>query len=104
MLALLATLWLCLGHRSFFGLLGFIAIYPLIVLFKRLGGPALRGLWQRWALLLLFSPVLLSAFARVRSTFALYTLAIICTIVIAVQHRREFVLAALAGLGLMALH
>jgi hypothetical protein len=99
LLALLAILWMCLGHLGFFASLGFILIYPVLVLI-RVAKPTLIAIVRRWAVWLLFSPVILTAVKRVRSTFFLYVLALVSALAIGVQRNRWVLVASMGGLAL----
>src|SRR5258708_4304358 len=95
-MAVLAVLWLVLGHRSFFASLGYVLAYPVILIVTRLPKQILRS----WPLLLLFSPVIYSAVQRARSTFVLYTLAIICILLIALQANKVVSVTAMVGVAI----
>jgi hypothetical protein len=102
LMSLLALLWVSLGNRRSLVLVGFVAIYPFIIVF-RLFKPFLRIAMRRWALLLLFSPVIIAAAKNARVTFLMYTVAFVSALLIAMQSRAGFVMAAMAGVLLFLL-
>lgn len=99
-MVILVIAWMSLGHRRFLTSLAYVVAYPGIFLLLRILQPTVRQLLKRWAVVLLFSPVLYSVVLRARSTFALYTAAICCSLLIVAQGRPALLYGAMAGLGI----
>ncbi len=74
----LALLWLFLGHKRFFQFTGYIVAYPLVVLFWKVPTYLLR----RWAALVFLLPDAYSTALSFRSTFVLYTFAVVSAVLI----------------------
>lgn len=98
-LVVFAALWLSLGHSAFFGFLAYVALFPGVLIFWKF--PKL--LLKRWPLFLLFAPLLYSAAKRARSTFTLYTLAIVAALIIAVHGNKLLTIGAMLSLGIFLL-
>lgn len=96
----LALAWLGLGHRAFFGFFGFVAAYPVFLLAR-----FVKLIIPRWPLLLLFSPVLYSGIQKARSTFVLYTAAMVSALIIAVTVVKALLVMAMLILAIfIAIH
>ncbi len=95
LIGLIAVAWLVIGRRRLPHALLYIVAYPLIVLFWRVPKLAFR----RWPLFIAFAPGIYRAISTFRTTYELYAVASICSIVIVTGSSKPLSLAATAGLA-----
>ena len=91
----LSILWLILGHIEFFKFIGYVVLYPAILVFGRI----LRLSFKYWPVLIILAPSAYAFFKRLRSTFVLYTLAMISCVIIMKSDSSIWIIPAMAILG-----
>jgi hypothetical protein len=89
-LALISLVWLLLRQKSYYEFLLYIMAYPAVLFWK-----GLKLLYRHWPLLIAFAPPLYLFFQRARATFALYSLATICAVVLLITRSEAVTLATI---------
>lgn len=95
LLGFIAVLWLALGNRRFRLFGGYVIAYPFVVVFWHLP----RFLFQNWAVVVAFSPAVYSIFTTFRTSFVLFSAALISAFVVCLSHNRPFTIACMALLA-----
>ncbi len=94
-IGLVAVVWGALGTRRAWKVIGYIAVYPLILLLWRI--PKL--LFKNWALLLIFAPAIESVIITLKRRFILGSFAILFALAISLTQRRSVLLFCMAFLS-----
>lgn len=98
-LGLVTIAWLLLGNARFFRYIGYILLYPCVVVFWHIPRTCLR----RWPILLAFSPAILPFLRSFRFYLALYGLSLISAVIIFVATATWQVIPAMVLLGSLLL-
>lgn len=96
LLAIVSLVFIVLGIKGSRNFLGYIAAYPLVVLFYKI--PKL--IFRNWALTIAFIPAIYELLRSFRFTFILITLASISCVTIALSFNPTFLIIAMGLLGL----
>jgi hypothetical protein len=95
------VLLIVLGWWGSLRLGGFVLAYPIVLLFWRIP----KRFYRKWAVLVVFLPVIVPAVARLRSTFLLYSLAAFGAVFILATNNRALIVVAVGCLTpLLAAH
>jgi hypothetical protein len=95
-LGLLAVAWIVLRTKRFLKTIGYVLVYPLVVLLWRI--PKL--LFRNWALLVVFAPAIESVLFTVKWRFTFGSLAILAGLGILLTNQREFLIVLMGVLML----
>jgi hypothetical protein len=82
LLGLVAVVWLTLGTKRVFRLFGFIAAYPLVLLWR-----VIKHAFKNWALLIVFAPAIESIVLKIKWRFILASFTIISALGICLTSR-----------------
>ncbi len=94
LLAVLSGAALLVSQKSFFSFLAYVISYPLLLSFWRL--PKL--LFRHWPTVVAFAPAIYLSLRRFRSTFALYTLVLVCATLVSFYDSGPSLTFAMFGL------
>jgi len=81
LMIVIAVLWLILGKRRFLQFIGYVLAYPLMLLLWKL--PKL--IFRRWLFVLALAPAFYDVLITFRSTFVLYSFAMMAGLLIAIS-------------------
>ena len=95
-LGLLSVAWIVLGTKRFLKTIGYVLVYPLVVLLWRI--PKL--LFRNWALLVVFAPAIESVLFTVKWRFTFGSLAILAGLGILLMNERGFLIVLMSVLML----
>jgi len=95
LLGIIAGLWLLLGNRRFMLFVGYVIAYPFVVAFWLLP----RVLFRNWAVVVAFSPAVHSILTTFRSSFVLFSAALISSFVICLAPSPSVVITCMVFLG-----
>ena len=95
LLGLIAASWLILGNRRFMLFVGYIIAYPFVFVFWIVPRFALRN----WAVVVAFSPAIHSILISFRSSFILFSLALISAFVLCLASSALPITACMVFLG-----
>lgn len=94
-IAAFAGVWLLMGNRRFMAALAYVVCYPLVLLFWRVPVAAFR----RWPVVVAFAPAIHRALATFRSTFLLYTIAMLGALFVLIARDPGLLMGAMVALG-----
>jgi hypothetical protein len=98
-LGLLSAAWVVLRTKRFLKTIGYVLVYPLVLLLWRI--PKL--LFRNWALLVIFAPAIESVLFTLKWRFAFGSLAILAALGIVLMHERGFLIIFMSVLILYLL-
>lgn len=97
----ISAIWFILGQDKFVSFVGYIVLYPFVLIILKLP----KYLFRIWPVALVFSPIIYFTLRRLRSTFLLYTVAIVSVMAVVTQTDVRLLVGAMIGLGLfLAVH
>lgn len=98
-LAITAALWAVLGNRRFRLFIGYVTLYPLVLLLWKLP----RLLARNWAVLVVFAPAIHSTFTTFRSSFILFTVALVASFLVCLSANSYVVIGGMVVLAIYLL-